>query len=112
MSVVEYGFPAWCKENVPAGTRPTAVQAYFARRGLRLSREAWRKLLRPTPAAIRLSTWTRICDVTSQPLETFLRYQPDDRPQTAALEPDPSPVTSLADNSPVWNPPNPFRDAP
>ena len=104
MKTISYRFPAWCSDNIPPAT-PAAVAAYFGRRGLVLSRESWRKLLRPTVAAIRLTTWVAICDITGEPLSAFFAYQP-----TADLNrpDDPEPLLPSAPKGLAWNPPNPF----
>lgn len=103
------GFPRWCRHYIPPGS-PAAVQKWFAARGFEMTREGWRKLLQPQLLQIRLSTWIPICEITGQPLRTFIDYEPTGRPirkvhvKTAKPKPVPKPEPA----EPGWDPPNPF----
>jgi hypothetical protein len=104
------GFPKWCRQHIPPGS-PAAVQKWFAARGLEMTREGWRKLLRPHLSEVRASTWIPICEVTREPLRTFIDYEPCGRPIRRPAKRRVKPKTAPPSTEPPknsWNPPNPF----
>lgn len=75
---VIYLFPTWAERTL--GTRrPAAVARYFRERGFEQSREGWRKLLSSEPKSISIATWATICEITGQPLSSFIDYAPTGR---------------------------------
>jgi hypothetical protein len=78
---LRYRFRRWAEDTI-GSTEAATVRGWFLEQGLDAPRQTWRKFLTTTPKSCQFATWVEICEVTGEPLETFIQIVPSGRRAT------------------------------